>query len=62
MSEVICPEVFICFSKVPVPVCQNFIVRSLLPPPVARSDLDHGQNATALIAASCPRINLSFTL
>lgn len=32
-------------------MCQNFIFLSLLPPPVASKDFDHGQNETALTAA-----------
>lgn len=53
MSDVIWPGAFVSFISVPDRVCQNLIFRSLLPPPVASSDRDQGQNATAFTAALC---------
>lgn len=40
--------------------CQNLIVRSLLPPPVARIEFAHGQNAKALTAALWGSTSLIF--
>lgn len=39
------------FSRVPVLACQKRMLRSLLPPPVAKMALAHGQKAMALTAA-----------